>query len=149
MVTGYSTTPGTHVLTATATDNAGNTGTSAQTYTVKNWTAKGFYQPIDMGGVLSTVKAGSTVPAKFELFAGTAEFTDVSLVAMSASQITCTLSYMSGIELTATGNTSLRYDSTGGQFIYNWKTPATPGKCYQLAMTAGDGSTLSANFKLK
>ncbi len=149
VVTGYSTVVGTHVLTATATDIAGRTSTEEQTYTVMAWTAKGFYQPIDMGGVLNMVKAGSTVPAKFELFAGTRELTDTSFVAMSATKITCTLAYMDDIELTATGNTSLRYDATGGQFIYNWKTPATPGACYQLTMTARDGSTLKANFKLK
>lgn len=48
---------------------------------------------------------------------------------------------------TTTGSTSLRYDATGGQFIYNWKTPA--GTCYQLTMKAADGGSISANFKLK
>jgi hypothetical protein len=149
-VTGYSAEVGTHTLTATATDNAGRTSVTTQTYTVKAWEPKGFYQPIDMGGVLNTVKAGSTVPAKFELFAGTTELTDTNIVKMGVRQITCSpLAVQDGIEITATGNTSLRYDSTGGQYIYNWKTPNIPGACFQLSMTSADGSHIDANFKLK
>ncbi len=149
VVTGYSNLVGTHTLTATATDNAGRTSTAQQTYTVMAWTIKGFYQPVDMNGVLNTVKGGSTVPAKFEVFAGSTELTDTNLVTMSAAKITCTLTTVDDIELTSTGNTSLRYDATGGQFIYNWKTPATPGSCYKLTMKAADGSSIYANFKMK
>lgn len=149
-VSGYSADVGTHTLTATATDNAGRTSVATQTYTVKAWEPKGFYQPIDMGGVLNTVKAGSTVPAKFEVFAGTTELTDTSIVKMGVRQIACSpLAIQDGIEITATGNTSLRYDSTGGQYIYNWKTPNMPGACLQLSMTSADGSHIDANFKLK
>jgi hypothetical protein len=61
------------------------------------------------------------------------------------------------IETVTTGGTSLRYDTTGGQFIFNWQTPkgATQvGKCYSLTMTAADNSTtnnstITAYFKLK
>ena len=53
------------------------------------------------------------------------------------------------IELLATGGTSLRYDTTGGQFIYNWKTPTGAGSCYKVTVTATDGSTITAYFKLK
>jgi len=149
VVTGYSTQVGTHTLTATATDNAGRTSTAQQTYTVMAWTIKGFYQPIDMNGVLNTVKGGSTVPAKFEVFAGSTELTDPGIVTMSAAKITCTLTTSDDIELTSTGSTSLRYDSVSGQFIYNWKTPATPGSCYKLTMRTADGSSIYANFKMK
>ncbi|WP_353710428.1 PxKF domain-containing protein [Arthrobacter sp. K5] len=149
-VTGYSAEVGTHTLTATATDNAGRRSVTTQTYTVKAWEPKGFYQPIDMGGVLNTVKAGSTVPAKFEVFSGATELTDTSIVKMGVRQIACSpLALQDGIEITATGNTSLRYDSTGGQYIYNWKTPNMPGVCFQLSMTSADGSHIDANFKLK
>ncbi|MFF1384385.1 PxKF domain-containing protein [Arthrobacter sp. NPDC058288] len=150
VVSDYSTEPGTHTLVATATDKAGRTSETKQTYTVKRWETKGFYQPIDMGGVFNTVKAGSTVPAKFELFAGSTELTDTSIVKMGVRQIACSpLAIQDSIEITATGNTSLRYDSTGGQYIYNWKTPNQPGSCFQLSMVASDGSHIDANFKLK
>lgn len=149
-VDGYDTKTGTHTLTATATDLAGNSTTVTQSYTVKAWTLKGFYQPIDMNGVVNTVKNGSTVPAKFEIFAGSTELTDPSLAKFAIKPVACSpLSLMDDIEITATGNTSLRYDATSGQFIYNWKTPATAGSCYTLTMTANDGSFISANFKLK
>ena len=149
-VSGYNTGVGTHTLTATATDNAGNTSTVTQDYTVKAWTLKGFYQPIDMNGVLNIIKGGSTVPAKFEVFAGDTEITDPGKVAFSMAKITCSLAVLiDEIETTTTGSTSLRYDATGGQFIYNWKTPTGAGTCYQLTMKAADGSTISANFKLK
>jgi hypothetical protein len=149
VVTGYSTLVGTHTLTATATDNAGRTATAEQRYTVLAWTIKGFYQPVDMNGVLNTVKGGSTVPVKFEVFAGTRELTDPGLVSFAAAKIQCTLEFMDDVEVTATGNTSLRYDATAGQFVYNWKTPTGAGTCYRLTMTAADGSFITANFKLK
>lgn len=149
-VTGYGTEVGKYTLAATATDLAGNTTTITHSYEVKAWTLKGFHQPIDMNGVLNTVKGGSTVPAKFEIFAGDTELTDPSLAKFTMQQITCSLTALTdAIETTTTGNTSLRYDATSGQFIYNWKTPMSPGSCYKLTMTAKDGFSISANFKLK
>jgi hypothetical protein len=153
VVSGYSTAVGTHTLKATAKDKVGNTSTKEITYTVKAWTLKGFYQPVDMGDVLNTVKNGSTVPVKFELFKGITELTSTSAVSsISAKTVSCTA--FTGdpedvIETVATGGTSLRYDATGGQFIYNWQTPKKPNTCYNLTMTATDGSTITAYFKLK
>jgi hypothetical protein len=106
---------------------------------------------VDMSGVLNTVKNGSTVPLKFELFAGATELTSTADVkSLTATQITCdTSNPIDDIEVTATGGTSLRYDASGGQFIYNWQTPKKPGTCYRVTMTTQDGSTLVALFKLK
>jgi len=150
VVSGYSTAVGSHTLKATATDKAGNTATKEITYTVKAWTTKGFYQPVDMNGVYNTVKGGSTVPLKFELFAGS-ELTDTaSIKSLQSQKITCSgTSVEDAIEATATGGTSLRYDSTGGQFIYNWKTPTGAGSCHKVTLTAQDGSTIIAFFKMK
>lgn len=156
VVSGYSTAVGTHTLKATATDNAGNESTKEISYTVKPYTLNGFYQPIDMNNTVNTVKNGSTVPVKFELFKGTTELTNTSAVtSIKATPITC--GSLNGgpedaIETTATGGTSLRYDATAGQFIYNWTTPkgaSQVGKCYSLTMTAADSSTMTAYFKLK
>ena len=57
-------------------------------------------------------------------------------------------SFGSPIEVTTTGDTTLRYDPTGGQFIQNWQTPKTAGKCYQVRMTAKDGSKISVPHAL-
>jgi hypothetical protein len=155
-VSGYSSAVGTHTVTATATDMAGNENTASSTYTVKPYTLNGFYQPIDMNDTVNTVKNGSTVPVKFELFKGATELTSTSAVtSIKSTPISC--ASLSGdpedaIETVATGGTSLRYDTTAGQFIYNWTTPkgATQvGKCYSLTMTAADSSTITAYFKLK
>jgi hypothetical protein len=97
------------------------------------------------------VKGGSTVPLKFELFAGSTELTDISAVSsFQTAKVTCDgagTDVSDAIEITTTGGTSLRYDSTGGQFIQNWKTTTTLG-CYRATMTADDGSTITAFFKI-
>jgi subtilisin family serine protease len=123
------------------------------TLNVQAWTLKGFYQPVDMSGVWNTVKNGSTVPLKFEVFAGSTEIIDVARVkSVTTALVTCTNGFEDAIEevaITTTGGTELRYDTTGGQFIDNWKTPKTPNTCYRVTMTTQDGSSLMALFKLK
>jgi hypothetical protein len=156
-VSGYSNATGEQTMTATAYDKAGNKKVEERTYTVLAWTLNGFYRPVDMtplGGdtVWNTVKGGSTVPLKFEVFSGDTELTDVSAVkSFSAKSVPCAgnSGVEAEVEFTTTGGTSLRYDSTGGQFIQNWQTLKKPGTCYVVTMTTQDGSTLVANFKLK
>lgn len=151
-VSGHATSVGTHTVTASANDVAGNTTTAQRTYEVLAWTLKGFYQPVDMGGVWNTVKNGSTVPLKFEIFAGATELTDKAAVdGFTVKGVACPLStaVTDDVEMTSTGGTELRYDATGGQFIQNWQTPKKVGACYTVTMTAKDGSTISANVKLK
>jgi hypothetical protein len=101
-----------------------------------------------MNGVWNTVKGGSTVPLKFEVFAG-AELTDVGVVSILTKQETCNGGFEDAIELVATGGTSLRYDWGSGQFVFNWQTPKSPGKCYSVTATMQDGGSLTALFKLK
>ncbi len=144
---------GTHTYTATATDVAGNTSTNTLTYTVNPYRWTGFYSPVDMGGVVNTVKGGSTVPLKFEVFNGSTEITDVAAVKVfRAKLVSCTglSATTDSVETTSTGGTGLRYDTTGGQFIQNWKTPTGAGTCYSVSVTTNDGSTWSeAFFKIK
>ena len=118
------------------------------------WTLSGFFSPVDYGtNVWNTVKGGSTVPLKFEIFKGSTEssntadvdkfiFTGVACPGASAAT--------DDIEITTTGGTSLRYDTTGGQFIQNWQTPKKPGACYAVTMQTDDGNKLPlAYFMLK
>ena len=124
----------------------------SKTFTIKGFTLNGFYKPVDMG-MLNTVKAGSTVPLKFEVFLNGVERTDTTAVkGFSAKSISCTTAAVlseAPIEVTSTGGTSLRYDTTGGQFIQNWQTPRSAGSCYRVTMTTIDGTDISADFKLK
>jgi hypothetical protein len=54
------------------------------------------------------------------------------------------------IEELATGGTSLRYDTTSAQFIFNWQTPKKPGTCYNVTVQMVDGSSIPvAKFWLK
>ena len=143
---------GTTTANCSATDAAGNTSTGSFTVTV-SYRLSGFYQPVDMNGTLNTVKAGSTVPLKFELFAGSTEITSTSAIAsFKVGTVPC--GTMTGvptddIELYSTGGTTLRYDTTGGQFIQNWQVPRGAGICYKVTMTAIDGGTITAYFKTK
>jgi hypothetical protein len=150
-VTGYDTSIGLHTLTATAKDNVGNESSATLSYTVLAWTLNGFYQPVDMGGVTNTVKGGSTVPMKFEVFAATELTNTTAISSIQTQKVTCASmsSNEALIDYTATGGTSLRYDLTAGQFIFNWQTPKLPGTCYIVTMQTQDGSKISANFKLK
>jgi hypothetical protein len=155
-VAGYGNSVGEHTVKATAKDKAGDTGESESiTYTVKKWILDGFYQPVDMGSTLNTVKGGSGVPFKFDISAAT-EFTSTTfngnpIGAFSAKKVACPGGTEDSIEqiVTATGGTALRYDSTSGQFVYNWQTPKGAGICYDTTFTAQDGSTLTAHFKAK
>jgi hypothetical protein len=128
------------------------------TFTINSWwTTNGFYQPVDMSNgaiVWNTIKGGSTVPLKFNLWAGSEKKTSVNDVkpfgvfpmSCSASAFT---SEIKPEELTTTGGTTLRYDGTAGQFIQNWQTPKTSNQCYMVRMTAKDGSKIEAYFKIK
>jgi hypothetical protein len=143
--------PGDHIIGLQVTDDGGLSDTDTITVTVLAWTLKGFYQPVDMNGVYNLVKGGSTVPLKFEIFAGPTELTDISYIkSLTYAQTTCDANAIADeIETITTGDTSLRYDLIAGQYIYNWKTPKTAGKCYRVTLTTVDGSTLVAYFKLK
>jgi hypothetical protein len=153
-VTGYSANAGEHTMTATATDNAGNEATANRSYSVLGWDLKGFYQPVDMG-MTNTAKAGQTVPLKFEMFEKVSgdERTNVSDVKTFTQKVTCGSFEPSedAIEQYSSGGTSLRYDTTGGQFIFNWQTPKAAGSCFKVTMTPNDTSSnaIEAHFKLK
>ncbi|HRJ58868.1 MAG TPA: PxKF domain-containing protein [Anaerolineales bacterium] len=142
---------GEHVIGVQVTDAGGLSDADTIIVTILPWTLKGFYQPVDLNGVYNVVKGGSTVPLKFEIFAGATEQTDILVVkSLTYAETACSLNAVTDeIELTATGSTSLRYDPIAGQFIYNWKTPRLPGKCLRVTVSALDGSKLVAYFKLK
>jgi hypothetical protein len=123
------------------------------TFTVNVWTITGFYQPVDMNNVVNTIKGGSTVPLKFNIYAGGVERTSVSDVQGGTCQLfeqNCSAGTEDPMgDLPNTGSTALRYDTTGHQFIQNWQTPKGANHCYVVRMTAIDGSVITAYFKTK
>jgi hypothetical protein len=148
---GYANIVGTHALTAMATDRAGNRATETRTYTVLAWTLTGFYRPVVMGStVWNSAKGGSTVPLKFDVYAGTTELTSTGDIrAFEVNRVDCSATGLGDtVDWTATGGTSLHYDAIKGQFVQYWQTPRGAG-CYVITVTTRDGSSLSANFRLK
>ncbi|WP_405475907.1 PxKF domain-containing protein [Paenarthrobacter ilicis] len=114
------------------------------------WELKGFTAPVDINNVWNTVKGGSTVPLKFEMFDHGVEITDTAKVkGFTATPVQCPGAGIStdDVEFLTTGGTQLSYQD--GQFLQKWQTPKKPGSCIQVTMTAGDGSQLQANFKIK
>ena len=154
---------GNHIVEAVFTTSDANFNNSSDLLDggqmVSAWTITGFYQPVDMpipAMVINTIKGGSTVPLKFNIYAGTPgplterkSITDVMFGSVQVAEYNCaTISgYESPADVTNTGATSLRYDTS--QFIQNWQTPKPPNKCYQVRMTAIDGSHIDAFFKTK
>ncbi|MFA9444219.1 PxKF domain-containing protein, partial [Egicoccus sp. AB-alg6-2] len=167
-----------NTMPGTATANGSFTGsanyapsTGSATFVIDGWTARGFHQPVGIGNsvhlpnggviapdsktVWNTAKGGATIPLKFNLFAGSAELKDTKdIKGFSATALTSCSAVVAGsdeVDITTTGNTALRYDTTEGQFIQNWKTPTVKAgeACYRATVTFQDGSTLSAFFKLR
>ena len=93
------------------------------------------------------------MPLKFEVFAGSTELTDTPVVdTFKWGEVPCTDfsgAVQDDIEQYTSGQTVLRYDTAGGQFIQNWQTPKKAGLCYKVTMKTDDGTSISANFKLK
>jgi hypothetical protein len=148
---------GTYPVTATI-DNPNYQGVASGSFVIGAWTTSGFYQPVDMSTtvvVWNTVKGGSTVPLKFNLFAGSTQKTSVSdITSFYQGDVACTAGFDDAVDATllTAGGTTLRYSGTpgsDGQFVQNWQTPKLLGKCYKVTMTARDGSTISAFFKMK
>ncbi|MBE0607953.1 MAG: PxKF domain-containing protein [Dehalococcoidia bacterium] len=145
-------TVGVHTVTCGgALDVAGNSSSASATYEVLGWTLTGFFKPVNMGeDVWNTVKGGSTVPLKFRVFVGETELTDTSaILSFTTTKMSCDATAPEEpVDVTTTGGTVLRYDTTGQQFIQNWQTPKGAG-CYETTVTTLDGSTISALFKTK
>jgi hypothetical protein len=146
----------------------GNGGTDTETVdilvkdvpAVAQYTIKGFYAPVDMKSadgnpIVNTIKSGKSVALKFEVFdQSNVEQTSTDVIQSSKqSKINCgTLQGdpVDAIEITNTGGTSLRYDTNGGTFIQNQKTPSgQAGNCYSATVTTVDGSSITAYFQLK
>jgi hypothetical protein len=153
-------------------DNYALASVSTATADILAWSAQGhgFYQPIGVANSVfvaapsglpaatssttyNTAKGGSTIPLKFNLYAGGVEKTSTSDISgfIAVKLSGCSAGVESDpVDFVTTGNTNLRYDSTGGHFIQNWKTPsANSDTCYRATVKFADGSSLSAFFRLR
>ncbi|HVM30281.1 MAG TPA: MBG domain-containing protein, partial [Candidatus Limnocylindrales bacterium] len=134
--------------------------------TIGAWTVMGFHQPVgvtnslivagsapapDPTTVWNVARGGSTVPLKFNVFAGSAEVTSAAVATYSATKLqSCLAGATDTVEtdMLTSGSTSLRYSD--GQWIQNWATPkVNADTCYRATITFNDGTTLSAFFRLR
>ena len=132
----------------TATDVAGNASAevSCSYSVIYDWS--GFLSPVDTGEVVNSVKAGSSVPAKFSLAGSQGQ----GILAPDSPTIEfgpCSPSdQVDAIEQTATsGASGLTYDDATDVYTYVWKTGKSwAGKCGTLTLQLADGTAHTALF---
>ncbi|MFF2495546.1 PxKF domain-containing protein [Agromyces sp. NPDC058064] len=132
----------------TALDKAGNASAAVSCEYSVIYDFDGFFRPVDMGGVLNSVKAGSAVPMKFSL--GGDQGLDIVAAGHPKVVFTaCGTAGIDAIETTVTaGASSLSYDPVADQYVYVWKTDKSwAGKCGTFALQLDDGLTRTAMFK--
>jgi hypothetical protein len=167
VVTGYSNAIGAHTLTATATDNAGNTSTSTLTYTV-GFQAGNILAPVaaptndqtnPAATDLQVFKIKSTVPLKFQFYLDAAKTTLMTTPPAGSTAILNVVKY--SVNTTSTDQTDLVTGSadTGNQFrwtgatayqyVYNMATSQlTAGEYYcVITLKAADGTVLGTSAK--
>jgi hypothetical protein len=150
-------------FTATATDLAGNPATLKGSYTVVyQW--GGFLQPINdtahqigtsaSDTTISVFKAGSTVPAKFQLRKADGTVVQASTAPkwLTPAKGSATTSPVdeSVYSLAVTTGGEYRWDSTAQQYIYNWGTAKNnAGNYWRIGVQLDDGQTYWVNIGLR
>jgi hypothetical protein len=125
-------------VTCTAKDKTGNSGSASFMVTVTvPWS--NVLQPVNANGS-STFKLGSTVPVKFALTGSAAGVTDLParLFYTRLGDSTAVETEAVSTAKATTGNL-VRYDPTGGQYIFNLGTKGLSAGTYQLRIDLGDG----------
>lgn len=108
-----------------------------------------FAQPIDGGSSLNVMKGGAVAPIRFSATDGGTPLTDPSAIAVSVRQVTCSGGGLADdVETLAATAASLRYDTSSGMFVMNWKAPRAPGTCWDVSFDAR-GAELVAHFRLR
>jgi hypothetical protein len=136
-----------------ATDQAGNTSSATHNYAL-HYAFSGFANPIGPMPMANVANAGRTVPVKYYLQdAGGAFISNLaSFVSLMSGPVACDATAPGVLveETEAAGSTTIRYDATSNQFIYNWKTDKSwAGSCRMLQLTLNDGTLYLALFQFK
>lgn len=131
---------GSHSVSCSATDNAGNTNSANANYSV-NYKFVGFSAPVDNNNVLNSAKAGQAIPLKWQLLdANNIPITNLSSVKVTATSLSCSLGTTTDqLEEYAAGSSGLQ-NLGGGYYQFNWKSPTTyASSCKTLNVDMGEG----------
>ena len=141
---------GDSVVSATATDAAGNSSNCQFTVSVQ-YIFTGFFSPINNPPTLNSVNAGRAIPIKFSL-SGNKGLSIFAAGSPASGVIPCN-STDPVVDITPSdtaGNSTLTYDASSDTYQYVWKTDAAwAGTCRQLVIELNDGTDHRANFKFK
>jgi hypothetical protein len=123
----------------------------SRTFSIAGYTLTGFFAPVSNPPAVNTATARSTYPVKWQLEDGYGNvLTTLDAVSgLTYKPTSCdafTTDPSGGSNAKATGGTSLRYDTTVGQYVYNWATPGAG--CYTLFVNLLDGTSRYAFFDL-
>lgn len=120
------------VVTWSATDATGNTGTAAQNVTVNYGAVNGFLPPLTISARPLQVKKGSTIPVKFQL-------------------VDCPTYALVDADILVSETVFGKFRWTGSQYIFNLDTkPAmfVIGSTYTITANLADKQTITVDFAI-
>jgi hypothetical protein len=129
-------------------DGVSSTVQAGQSLTLQAWDFIGFESPVDNGGVLNVVKAGSAVPLKWRILdAAGAPVTGLDDARVTVASLACSAgSSADQLEELAAGGSALQ-NLGDGYYQLNWKTPKSyANSCKTLRLEIGDGVLHTALF---